>query len=100
MMMKDGRLLICGDAHGGVFGMMGHAAHVKMQQLPCQQQRPQSYMWHRHYGHLGSDNLAKLAEGGLVTGMTVTAAEFKAASKKPCMPHLQAAQDCSTKLYI
>ena len=74
MMRKDGRLLMRGDAHGGVFGMVGHAAHVALSATETPE------LWHRRYGHLGYDNLAKLAEGGLVTGMTVTAKDFKAAS--------------------
>ena len=35
-------------------------------------------LWHDRYGHLGYDNLARLP--GMVTGMSTTADEFKAAS--------------------
>ena len=77
-MRKDGKLLARGDAYGGLFGMVGHAAHVAMSATETPE------LWHRRYGHLGYDNLAKLAEGGLVSGMTTTAAVFKAASKKAC----------------
>ena len=36
--------------------------------------------WHRRFAHLGHENLAKLVQHGMVDGIGVTAAEFKAAS--------------------
>ena len=34
-------------------------------------------LWHRRFGHLSYDDLAKLAAGNLGTGMAITAAKFK-----------------------
>ena len=77
-MRKNGRLLARGDAQAGVFGMVGHAAQVALSATETPE------LWHRRYGHLGYDNLAKLVEGSLVSGMTTTAADFKAASETAC----------------
>ncbi len=80
-MRKDGKLLARGDARTGIFGMVGHhvpAASVALSATETPQ------LWHRRYGHLGYDNLAKLAETGLVKGMTTSAAEFKTAGKDAC----------------
>ena len=41
-------------------------------------------IWHRRFVHLGYDNLARLAAGSMVQGMTRTAAEFKAAGQEAC----------------
>jgi gag-polypeptide of LTR copia-type/Domain of unknown function (DUF4219)/GAG-pre-integrase domain len=35
-------------------------------------------LWHRRFGHLGYDNLKKLQDGGLVTGVNTPAREFEA----------------------
>ena len=43
-------------------------------------------LWHRRYGHLGFDNLAKLVAGSMVTGVNVSAGAFSAASKAACEP--------------
>ena len=77
-MSKDGRLLTRSDARAGLFGMVGHSAHVALAAVESPE------LWHRRYGHLGYDNLAKLAAGELVTGMKTTAADFKAAGEKAC----------------
>ena len=77
-MSKDGRLLTRTDARAGLYGMVGHSAHVALSAAESPE------LWHRRYGHLGYDNLAKLAAGKLVTGMNTSAAEFKAAGEKAC----------------
>ena len=80
-MSEDGRLLNRSDARGaGLFGMIGHCAHVHVALSAVESPE----LWHRRYGHLGYDNLAKLAAGELVTGMKTTAADFKAAGEKAC----------------
>ena len=38
-------------------------------------------LWHKRFGHLGYDNLAKLQTHGMVTGISTTADEFSAASR-------------------
>ena len=73
-------MLMRGDAHGGVLGMVGHAADVAMSATDTLE------LWHRCYGHLGCDTLSELLRprrSGL-TGMTLTAADSKAATAKPC----------------
>ena len=46
-------------------------------------------LWHRRYAHLNYESLAKLHSDNLVTGITTTAAEFKAAASgdicEPCV---------------
>jgi gag-polypeptide of LTR copia-type/GAG-pre-integrase domain/Domain of unknown function (DUF4219) len=39
-------------------------------------------LWHRRFGHLGYDNLKKLQDGSLVTGVNTPAREFEALTKK------------------
>ena len=77
-MSKDGRLLTRSDACAGLFGMVGHSAHVELGAVKSPE------LWHRRYGQLGYDNLAKLAAEELVTGMKTTAADFEAAREKAC----------------
>jgi GAG-pre-integrase domain len=44
-------------------------------------------LWHRRLGHTGFSSLAKMAKQGLVTGLPVNAADFKAAAAGPvCSP--------------
>ena len=47
-------------------------------------------LWHRRFGHLGYDNLAKLAASGMVTGMNVPANAFSEASAAVCHPCVMA----------
>ena len=49
-----------------------------------------SQLWHRRFGHLGYDNMAKLPT--MVKGIDVSAAEFKAAGNKVCEPCVMAKQ--------
>jgi hypothetical protein len=44
-------------------------------------------LWHRRMGRVGYDNLAKLIKSGLVTGVPVSAGDFKSATGGPaCTP--------------
>jgi len=45
-------------------------------------------LWHRRFGHLGLDNLAKLSRLSMVTDLPVPAADFLAlkSTKAPCAP--------------
>ena len=49
-------------------------------------------LWHRRYGHLGYENLARLLSGDMVTGIGVTAEAFKSAGEDICEPCVQAKQ--------
>ncbi len=80
-----------GDARTGKFGMVGHhvpaaSVHVALSATETPQ------LWHRRYGYFGYDHLAKLAETGLVKGMTTSAAEFKTAGKDACSPCIRLAE--------
>ena len=49
-------------------------------------------LWHRRFGHLGYENLARLLSGDMVTGIGVTAEAFKSAGGDICEPCVQAKQ--------
>ena len=49
-------------------------------------------LWHRRYGHLGYENLARLQSGEMVTGIGVTVEAFKSAGGDICEPCVQAKQ--------
>jgi transposase InsO family protein len=41
-------------------------------------------LWHRRYGHLGFDNLAKLQQHSMVRGIGITPTQFRAAADAGC----------------
>lgn len=41
-------------------------------------------LWHARYGHLGSDNLSKLVDKQMVTGINLKSTDIKASSTVPC----------------
>jgi hypothetical protein len=47
-------------------------------------------LWHRRFGHLGYDNLAKLVKESMVTGMNIAAPEFSKSGKEACEPCIMA----------
>ena len=47
-------------------------------------------LWHRRFGHLGYDNLAKLVKKNMVTGVNVTASDFSRGNKEVCEPCIMA----------
>lgn len=49
-------------------------------------------LWHRRYGHLGYDSLATLQQQALVSGIHISAADFKAAQTDMCEPCVMARQ--------
>lgn len=48
--------------------------------------RESAELWHRRFGHLGYDNLARLQRCGMVTGISTPAEEFKATADGTCEP--------------
>ena len=76
---KAGKLMVKSFANGGIFGMV---AHTTEDQVLAAVESPE--LWHRRYGHMGYDGLAKLAAGNLVSGMKVSAEDFKKAGETPC----------------
>jgi hypothetical protein len=49
-------------------------------------------LWHRRFGHLGYDNLARLQQHGMVNGIHVEAEDFKRAKEQLCDPCARAKQ--------
>ena len=49
-------------------------------------------LWHRRFGHLGYENLARLLSGDMVTGIGVKPEAFKSAGEDICEPCVQAKQ--------
>jgi hypothetical protein len=47
-------------------------------------------LWHRRFGHMGYDNMAKLPN--MVSGLKVTAEEFKKAGESSCEPCIMSKQ--------
>ena len=47
---------------------------------------PDPELWHRRFGHLGYENLAKLVANEMVTGVKVSAEAFRARSETVCEP--------------
>ena len=78
-MLKHGRLLAEAKASCGIYGMQSVSANAVL----TAKESPE--LWHMRFGHLqGYDNLARLAAGSMVQGMTTTAAELKAAGQEAC----------------
>ena len=49
-------------------------------------------LWHRRFGHLGYENLARMVTDSMVTGISVSASEFSEGSKRVCEPCVMAKQ--------
>jgi len=49
-----------------------------------------SELWHRRFGHLGYDSLAKLVRDNMVDGINVPELDFKNAKDKVCEPCIMA----------
>ena len=53
-------------------------------------------LWHRRFGHLGYDNLAKMKKHEMVEGIGVSAADFQRAAATKCEVCIKAKQQRST----
>ena len=60
--------------------------------LACTATPVTAELWHRRFGHLGYDNLIKLASNDMVTGLNVSTTECHVAKTKLCEPCLAAKQ--------
>ncbi len=74
--LKGRALLTAPAATGGTTAVAAHAARTA--------ETPQ--LWHQRFGHLGYDNLVRLATEPMVTGINTTADEFKTAANTVCAP--------------
>ena len=81
--MKDGELVIMATYQNGVYGMSGNTA-LLAQESPM--------LRHRRFGHLGFDNVARLQQADMVTGIKVSESQFKAAGQTACDPCIMAKQ--------
>jgi transposase InsO family protein len=70
---------------GGIYGFNAVYKQEEIAMLATAKETPT--LWHRRFGHLGSDNLAKLVNDNMVTGINVNAAEFTQAPHlcEPCI---------------
>jgi hypothetical protein len=80
-------LLLKGYRQGGAYVINSKAVTPALTNHPAQQ-TPE--LWHRRYGHLGYDNLARLTT--MVDGIGISANDFKAAKSEPCEPCLKGKQ--------
>ena len=85
--LKDKALIAKAHFHNGVYGIRNRCIPEKAMTA---QQTPR--LWHRRFGHLGYDNLAKLQQHNMVSGISVAAAEFKTAGAGDCEPCIKAKQ--------
>jgi len=82
---KGSQLITVAPLSGGVYVIgpsPGVAAALSAKATP--------QLWHRRYGHMGYDNMAKLQTGQLVDGIEPSAKDFKAAGDALCEPCVKA----------
>jgi transposase InsO family protein len=82
----DSSLVATAVHHHGVYSLQLEQLESAM----LAQDSPQ--LWHRRFGHLGYDNLAKLQQYSMVSGMTASAEQFKSAGDAVCEPCVKAKQ--------
>ena len=82
---KDSQLVTVAPPCGGVYVIgpsPGVAAALSAKATP--------QLWHRRYGHMGYDNMAKLQADQLVDGIEPSAKDFKVAGDALCEPCVKA----------
>ena len=82
---KGGQLVTVAPPSGGVYVIgpwTGVASALSAKATP--------QLWHRRYGHMGYDNMAKLQTDQLVDGIQPSAKDFKAAGDALCEPCVKA----------
>ena len=91
--MKDGELVIMATYQNGVYGMSGNTA-LLAQETPM--------LWHRRFGHLGFEHLARLQLADMVTGIEVSESPFRSSGTDSLrsLHHGKAAQDQQAILYV
>lgn len=62
-----------------IYYLSGECITSKHSALAARATKETPVLWHKRYGHLGFDNLARLKAHNMVTGIGTTADEFKAA---------------------
>ena len=77
---------VVATAHSAANGLYyladGAASHAALQAT----QPETAELWHRRFGHLGVDNLVRLKELDMVSGIGVSAASFSTLKHTPCEP--------------
>lgn len=89
LVFVDGEVMMEAICRNGLYHIQEerevHAAcFVKAKETP--------ELWHRRFGHMGYDNLARLQQQDMVRGITVSEKEFKAAQSELCEPCVLAKQ--------
>ena len=95
--IRKGKLVICKvQCHNGVYSLRSKAS-AKIAEVAKPSSRalltkvtPQ--LWHRRFGHLGYENLAKLQQHNMVNGISIGPEEFKTAGQIPCEPCVKSKQ--------
>jgi hypothetical protein len=83
---KSDKLALNVECCGGVYKFKTQYPSVNLHALIAKTKETPE-LWHRRFGHLGYDNLAKLVKADMVTGITVTAPEFQTVlDSKACEP--------------
>jgi transposase InsO family protein len=83
---KNDKLALNVECCGGVYKFKTSYPSVNLHALIAKTKETPE-LWHRRFGHLGYNNLAKLVKADMVTGITVTAPEFQTAlDSKVCEP--------------
>lgn len=84
---QSGKRLHTVYGSGDVYTLTGSRDLLPLSAVVAATAKESPELWHRRFGHLGFDSLAKLSTG-MVTGMKTTTAEFRAAASgsSPCGP--------------
>ena len=84
--LKDGILIAKAMHQNGLYCIRSYATEKALQA----KESPE--LWHRRFGHLGYDNLARLQQQNMVKGIGVETSAFKSAGNKVCETCIKAKQ--------
>jgi len=83
---KQDLVILQAESRGGLWGF----TVVESALISKTKETPQ--LWHRRFGHLGYDNLAKLQEKQMIKGINIHPAEFRVSASDVCEPCIAAKQ--------
>jgi hypothetical protein len=87
---KEEELLFTANKRGGLYilssSSAGTLAAGSQETALFSQPKETPLEWHRRFGHIGYDNLAKMVENNLASGINVSAKEFRLAKLEDCEP--------------
>jgi hypothetical protein len=76
----DSKVILTGTKHQGLFVLDVKAEKTFFSLVKSESAK----VWHQRFGPLGYNNLAKIVEGQLVSGISVASQEFKEEGSKVC----------------